>query len=109
VLVDEALPQEELDAIRAAVMSFGDRGVAGFHALRARRAGSRRYVDLHVQFRAGTSLEGAHWTAHELQDAIRERVRGADVLIHLEPEDRVLPGTEVPPAEETGGAPVRRG
>jgi len=95
VLVDEALPEDELEAIRAAIMTFGDRGVAGFHALRARRAGSRRYVDLHVQFRSGTTLEGAHRTAHQLQDAIRGRLLGADVLIHLEPEDRVRPGTEI--------------
>jgi ferrous-iron efflux pump FieF len=60
--------------------------------LRTRRAGARRYVDLHVQFRAGTSLESAHRTAHELQDRISTRLRGADVLIHLEPEDRVRPG-----------------
>lgn len=96
VLVDEALPAEELQAIHDTVMSFGPRGVAGYHRLRARRAGSRRHVDLHVQFRAGTTLEQAHHTAHELQDAIAERLDRADILIHLEPEDRVRPGTEIP-------------
>jgi divalent metal cation (Fe/Co/Zn/Cd) transporter len=50
---------------------------------------------MHVQFVAGTTLEQAHETAHRLQDAIATRVPGADVLIHLEPEDRVRPGTEV--------------
>jgi divalent metal cation (Fe/Co/Zn/Cd) transporter len=63
--------------------------------LRTRRAGSRRYVDLHIQFRAGTSLEDAHRTAHELQDVIGSRLRGTDVLIHLEPADRVRPGEEL--------------
>jgi cation diffusion facilitator family transporter len=95
VLVDEALPPEELDAVRAAIEEFAPRGVCGYHKLRARRAGSRRYVDLHVQFVAGTTLEDAHETAHRLQDAIRERVRGTDVLIHLEPEANVHPGTEL--------------
>jgi cation diffusion facilitator family transporter len=95
VLVDETLPAEELDAIRATVHAFGPRGVAGFHELRARRAGARRHVDLHVQFRAGTSLEDAHDTAEDLEDAISDRLAGADVLIHLEPEDRVRPGEEV--------------
>jgi cation diffusion facilitator family transporter len=86
VLVDEALPEEELAAVRAAIADFGSDEVIGFHKLRARRAGSRRYVDLHVQFRTGTTLERAHELAHELQREIRARVRGADVLIHLEPE-----------------------
>ena len=42
VLVDEGLPAEELEVIRAAVVSFGPRGIVGFHKLRARRAGARR-------------------------------------------------------------------
>jgi cation diffusion facilitator family transporter len=88
VLVDEALPEEELAVVRGAIQEFGSDEVVGFHKLRARRAGSRRYVDLHVQFRAGTTLERAHELAHELQRAIRERLRGADVLIHLEPDQR---------------------
>ena len=71
--------------------------MCGYHKLRARRAGSRRYVDLHVQFVNGTTLEAAHVTAHQLQDAIRARLRGADVLIHLEPEASVHPGTELRP------------
>jgi cation diffusion facilitator family transporter len=98
VLVDESLPIAEVDAIRTAIEEFGPRGVVGYHELRTRRAGSRRYVDLHVQFRAGTSLEDAHRTAHELQDVIAARLRGVDVLIHLEPEDRVRPGQALGPA-----------
>ncbi|WP_051324291.1 cation diffusion facilitator family transporter [Candidatus Solirubrobacter pratensis] len=96
VLVDEALPDEELDAIRESIEAFAGEGVVGYHQLRTRRAGARRYVDLHVQFRHGTTLEEAHHTAHALQDAIRERLDGADVLIHLEPADRVRPGEELP-------------
>lgn len=86
VLVDEALPQAELDRVRQAIADAGAPEVIGYHALRARRAGSRRYIDLHAQFRSGTTLERAHELAHQLQSAIRERVRDADVLIHLEPE-----------------------
>jgi cation diffusion facilitator family transporter len=97
VLVDEALPAREVDEIRQAVESFGPRGVVGYHEIRTRRAGARRYVDLHVQFRSGTSLEDAHRTAHELQDVIAERLTRVDVLIHLEPEDRVRPGEALEP------------
>jgi cation diffusion facilitator family transporter len=93
VLVDEALPDAEQDAIREAIEAFAGRGVVGYHQLRTRRAGARRYVDLHVQFRSGTSLEDAHGTAHALQDEIERRLPGGtDVLIHLEPADKVRPG-----------------
>jgi cation diffusion facilitator family transporter len=108
VLMDEALPEHDVAAIGEAVVSFGPRGVAGYHQLRTRRAGARRYVDLHVQFRSGTTLEDAHEIAHELQDAIAARLSHADVLIHLEPEDRVRPGTEIPP-EPVAEGPRGRG
>lgn len=98
VLVDQALPESEMGAIRAVIESFAGEGVVGFHKLRARRAGTRRLIDLHVQFRSGTTLEEAHAIAHRLQDGIVERIGRADVLIHLEPADRVRPGTELPGA-----------
>ncbi len=99
VLVDESLPAAEVEAIRETIEEFSTHGVVGYHELRTRQAGARRYVDLHIQFRAGTSLEAAHRTAHQLQDRIGSRLEGADVLIHLEPEDRVRPGevTFAPP------------
>jgi len=104
VLVDEALPEDEREAIHAQVVAFADRGVVGYHKLRTRRAGARRYVDLHLQFEAGTSLEQAHEIAHAIQDAIAARLQGADVLIHLEPADRVRPGTEWTRADESSSA-----
>jgi divalent metal cation (Fe/Co/Zn/Cd) transporter len=107
VLVDEALPAGEVSAIRDAIERSAGRGVVGYHELRTRQAGSRRYVDVHVQFLAGTSLESAHRTAHELQDDISDALNGADVLIHLEPEDRVRPGEELAVDDRAGS--LRRG
>jgi cation diffusion facilitator family transporter len=86
VLVDEALPGEEMDRIEAAIAAARTPEVAGYHKLRARRAGSRRYIDLHVQYRSGTSLERAHELAHKMRDEIEADIRRAEVLIHVEPE-----------------------
>ena len=88
VLVDEALPASELGVVEEAFEQHGAPELEGFHKLRARRAGSRRYIDMHVQFAEGTSLRRAHQLAHELQRDIGTRLRGADVLIHLEPSRR---------------------
>ena len=44
--------------------------VIGFHKL-GRAGRSCRYIDLHVQFRDGTSLSRAHEVAHALQGEIR--------------------------------------
>jgi cation diffusion facilitator family transporter len=92
VLVDEALPEDEIARIAEAIEEQRAPEVIGYHKLRARRAGSHRYIDLHVQFARGTTLERAHQLSHELQGAIsRELGGGADVLIHLEPEDALTP------------------
>lgn len=87
VLMDEAPPAAELDLIERAIASARPDEMAGYHKLRARRAGARRHIDLHVQFRSGTTLEGAHRLAHALRDAIEAAVPNSDVLIHVEPED----------------------
>ena len=86
VLVDEVLPDEEMDRIEAAIAAARTPEVAGYHKLRARRAGSRRYIDLHVQYRSGTSLERAHELAHVMRGEIEAGIRRAEVLIHVEPE-----------------------
>ena len=103
VLVDEVLPSEEMDRIEAAIAASRTDEVAGYHRLRARRAGARRYVDLHVQFRTGTSLERAHELAHIMRDAIEDSLPHAEALIHVEPE------TSLRDADDSAGGPYRSG
>jgi len=86
VLVDEALPSEEMDRIETAIATARTPEVVGYHKLRARRAGRRRYIDLHVQYRSGTSLERAHELTHAMRDSIETAIPNAEVLIHAEPE-----------------------
>jgi cation diffusion facilitator family transporter len=88
ILVDESPPPEEMDRIEAAIARAraNEPEVVGYHKLRARTTGRRRYIDLHVQFRTGTTLEQAHQRAHELRDAIEADLGDAEVLIHVEPE-----------------------
>jgi cation diffusion facilitator family transporter len=86
VLIDEALPETEMDKVETALAATRTAEVAGYHKLRGRRAGSRRWVDLHVQFHAGTSLERAHEIAHKMRDAIETELPNTEVLVHVEPE-----------------------
>jgi len=97
VLVDEAPPPEELDRIEAAIAAAREPEVAGYHKLRARRSGAHRHIDLHVQFRSGTTLERAHELAHKLREAIERAIPYSDVLIHVEPEGSVTPEEEDQP------------
>jgi cation diffusion facilitator family transporter len=85
-LMDEAPPPEEMDRIEAAIARARPEEMVGYHKLRARSAPRHRYIDFHVQFRTGTSLEQAHALAHTLRDAIEAELKDAEVLIHVEPE-----------------------
>jgi cation diffusion facilitator family transporter len=101
VLVDEALPDAEMDRIEAAIAAARTDEVAGYHKLRGHRAGPRRHIDLHVQYRSGTTLERAHALAHAMRASIEAEVPGAEVLIHVEPETSLR--------EPDGGEPYRSG
>jgi cation diffusion facilitator family transporter len=100
VLLDESPPPEELDRIEAVIAAARPPEMAGYHKLRARTAGRHRYVDMHVQFRTGTTLERAHQLAHQLRDAIEAELPRVEVLIHVEPEGSV---------RDSRGEPYRAG
>jgi cation diffusion facilitator family transporter len=97
-LVDEAPPAAELDRIESAIAAERARTpeIVGYHKLRARRSGTRRFIDLHLQFREGTTLERAHRVAHRLRDSIEAELPGSEVLIHLEPEESFRPSATGP-------------
>jgi cation diffusion facilitator family transporter len=97
VLVDEAPSPEELDRIEAAIGEARPAEMVGYHKLRGRRAGASLHIDLHVQFRSGTTLERAHELAHELRGEIERRTDADDVLIHVEPETSLTDAGESHP------------
>jgi cation diffusion facilitator family transporter len=100
VLVDESPPPQEMDRIEAAIARARPEEMAGYHRLRARTTGRHRYIDFHVQFRSGTTLERAHSLAHQLRGEIEAELGDCEVLIHVEPEASV---------RERGGEPYRAG
>lgn len=97
VLLDEGLPTDEIELIEEVIGRAGVEGVTGHHRLRTRRAGSRRYVDLHLTLDANMALWRAHELATEVERAIESRLPNIDVLIHIEPHT-VAP----PPGEDLG-------
>jgi cation diffusion facilitator family transporter len=83
-LMDRALPLAEETEVRNAVASQIPPGVT-YHALRTRRAGSRRFVDLHVLLRGTTSLRTAHDLASRVEHAVNASLPGTETTVHLEP------------------------
>ena len=85
VLLDETLPPDELELIRGCVRSHKGEVITGYHRLRARRAGSRRHIDLHITVDESLSVGEAHEIAEHIKADIRECVPNSDVLVHIEP------------------------
>jgi cation diffusion facilitator family transporter len=83
-LVDYTLPTEEREIINNCIMSHKTQLVE-FHALRSRRAGSERFVDLHVVLPRSLSVTEAHDICDHLEQDIKSNLVNANVIIHAEP------------------------
>ena len=85
VLLDETLEPEELEEIRRCIKDHKGTIIAGYHRLRARKAGSRRHIDLHITVDESLSVGEAHDVAEHIAADIRACIPNADVLVHIEP------------------------
>jgi cation diffusion facilitator family transporter len=84
VLLDSSLPPEELAAIEGVLAGFAADEQVSFHALRGRRAGSKRHVDMHMVVPPDTTVRNGHLMSGRVKGAVREALPNAEVLIHLE-------------------------
>jgi cation diffusion facilitator family transporter len=85
-LMDAALPPDEVRAVEQALGPFMTDGV-GFHALRTRQAGARRFVSVHVLVPGSWSVQRGHDLVERIESALRARLPGISVLSHLEPAE----------------------
>ena len=85
VLLDQTLPEEELEEIRRCVKDHRGDLIIGYHRLRARQAGNRRHIDLHVTVDESLTVAEAHEIAEHIAADIRDCVPNSDVLVHIEP------------------------
>lgn len=84
-LIDVRLPDEEVSQIRQLVDS--EPGMLGYHKLRTRRAGSLRYVDMHIVVPREWTVVEAHDLADRLEKRIEAELAPANVVIHVDPYD----------------------
>jgi cation diffusion facilitator family transporter len=85
ILLDEALPDEELELVRATVAEHRGELILGYHKLRTRRAGSKRHIDLHITVPDQMTVGEAHAAAQHIEDDIAELLPSTEVLVHIEP------------------------
>ena len=83
-LMDRAIPLEEETKIRQVIAHVSPDDVT-YHALRTRRVGSQRAVDLHLLVPGAESVRDAHQLSKRIEAAIAETFPGTETVIHIEP------------------------
>lgn len=85
-LLDTRLPMEEEDRIKESIEEHYQE-LVGFHALRTRKAGGQRHIDLHLVMAKSVSLEEAHRICDHLEEDFEDKLSQTSVVIHCEPCD----------------------
>lgn len=83
-LMDRALPENELARIKGILDPYRSKGM-DYHALRTRRAGRRRLVEMHLLVPGAMTVREGHRVADEIEEKIRSALPGTGVLTHMEP------------------------
>jgi len=83
-LMDASLPASELARIERALRAELPE-CATFHALRTRKAGMRRFVELHLVVPGNTSVAESHAWCDRIEAAIERELSNTMVTIHVEP------------------------
>jgi cation diffusion facilitator family transporter len=83
-LIDTALPEEHLNAIRAVQERYEASGIK-FHALRTRQAAARSFISMHVLVPGAWTVQRGHELLETIEAEIRGAVPNATVDTHLEP------------------------
>lgn len=83
-LMDPSLPADEVERIRQ-ILDAHREDIVEYHALRARKTGVERFLDLHLVLHRTLSVGQAHALCDHLEEHIRSELPGSDITIHVEP------------------------
>jgi len=83
-ILDARLPETDEKIIKEVLNKYSAEFVE-FHKLRTRKAGSQRYVDLHLVVPENMVINKAHNICNQIEEEISVRLSGIHILIHAEP------------------------
>lgn len=95
-LIDVKLPEDEENIVKSAITEHVGE-LVNFHALRTRKAGRQRYIDLHLVMPKDISIEKAHQMCDHLEQDIKSKLQHASVIIHVEPCNEKCAQCPIPP------------
>jgi cation diffusion facilitator family transporter len=84
-LFDVSLPQNEI-AIIENIIKYND-DIAGFHALKTRKAGNKRFIEFHILVNSQMTVYRSHEITRKLKAKISSEIENTLFTIHVEPCD----------------------
>ncbi len=84
-LFDVCLPAEEVALVENIIRS--DKTIAGYHDLKTRKAGSRRFVEFHILVDPKMTVFESHEITRRIDREIFSRLDNVSITIHVEPCD----------------------
>jgi ferrous-iron efflux pump FieF len=84
-LMDRAAGREVIETVERIVAGYPD--VIAFHDLKTRTAGSRVFIQIHLELDGDQSLRAAHAIGAGVRRALIAAIPNADVIIHHDPAD----------------------
>lgn len=82
-LMDRRADRGQIARVEKIITGFP--GVCGFHDLKTRTAGSRVFIQVHLEIDGDLTLHEAHAVGARVKRAIVAELPDADVLIHKDP------------------------
>ncbi len=83
-LMDTSIPEKVQKEIED-IISQLPYPYAGYHKLRTRFSGNKKYIDFHLLICKKLSIDEAHELANELESTIKGKLLVIDIVIHVEP------------------------
>ncbi|MDP4023466.1 cation diffusion facilitator family transporter [Methylobacterium sp. NEAU 140] len=86
-LMDRAAPSEMVGQIRSLISAHGE-GALEAHDVRTRSAGQATFIDFHLVVPGAMTVADSHAICDRLENALEEKIPGAVVTIHVEPDEK---------------------
>ncbi|MDR0723799.1 MAG: cation diffusion facilitator family transporter [Endomicrobium sp.] len=85
-LFDVSLPEDEVKLIEETIEATNI-GISGYHALKTRKAGNKRFVEFHILVNPQMSVLQSHEITRQMKYEISKRLENVTVTVHVEPCD----------------------
>ena len=84
ILMDKELPDEKLKIIQDTITKFSSE-IKGFHKLRTRNTGSKKFIEFHLEVNNELSFVESHDLAERLIKKLENEIPNSEIIVHVDP------------------------